>query len=98
MLEKINSKKERFVSAHSFRGFSPWSLGSIASVWSWQRTCSAGKLHTSWQLGTQRGKRERERERERERDCLLLKNKKAFCHPPPQNPLSCESTNRFIHV
>jgi hypothetical protein len=29
--EKINIKEERFILAHSFRGFHPWLLGSIVS-------------------------------------------------------------------
>jgi hypothetical protein len=62
---------ERLILAHSFRGFSPCSLGSIVSgpverqkeAPQW-RTGGGAKMLNLYQLGE--GKEERERERERE--------------------------------
>jgi hypothetical protein len=52
ILEKINLKKERLILAHSFRGFSLWVDGSIASRHTGQQKRSAeGKLLLSLQPG-----------------------------------------------
>jgi hypothetical protein len=47
--KKIKLKEKKIISAHSFRGFGPWSLGPIAS--SMQQGHGGAKLLISWHLG-----------------------------------------------
>jgi hypothetical protein len=59
ILEKNNLRKERFVLAHSFRGFRPWPLASCKAVF-----MAIGMLDECVSPHGSQKQREREREKE----------------------------------